>query len=498
MSRLLISSAAAALLVGAGSLPSAAQVTADQVWENWQELMGAAGSTVMASESREGGVLTVSDVVSTVTEEGLTFTTRIPFLRFTENADGSVAVTMAPGIGMEMRDSEDEVYLQLEVSQPDTTITVAGTPDAMRYDFTSSEVGVNLIEFRAPNPGSGPDGTLDLSARMTGLSGSYNVTSGNVIGFASDSTIETMELMVDLTAPSERGHLRIDLTSGGIRSSGSIANMQLMSPEIDPLVAFQQGLSMVANLGYSDLALSFEFQDGRDRAEGSYSAESAELDFHLAADRLRYIVAMGPTQTRAVVPDFPFPVESSFAEARMGFDMPLTTTGGAAQEMAIVMRLVDLAVGEPLFAMVDPGQVIPRTPATVVFDVSGRGVIDVAQAAAMDDTFPGTLESLSLNELRLSFGGAEVTGSGGFTFDMTDTETFDGLPAPVGRIDLRGEGLNGLLDRVGQLGLLGNEEMMGTRMMIGMFGRPVGPDQIESTIELTPGGGVSVNGMQMQ
>ena len=498
MSRLLFSSATAALIIGAGTVPAMAQVTADQVWDNWQNLVAATGATMSGTESREGGVLTVSDVVTGLTEDGVEIASTIPFIRFAENGDGSVTVTMAPGIGLDVRDDREEFALVMEIAQPDFTLDVSGTPDAMRYTYSASTIDLSVVEFRAPNPGSGPDATMDLTATMRDLSGTYDITAGDITSFASDSTIGSVELMLDLVAPSDQGSLRIDLSSGQVRSSVGISNMELLDPDVDPLEAFAQGLRMNGSLGYDELSVSFAFQDGRDNAEGAYTASNAELDFLLSDDRFRYIIGMGATQARMMVPEFPVPIEGGFSEIRLGFDVPLTTGGGPAREMTFVTRVVDLALGDAVFAIFDPGQVIPRTPASVVFDISGRGVVDLSMANAPGDAFPGILESVSLDTMRLAFGGAEVTGNGSFTFDMSDTDTFDGLPAPIGRIDLRASGLNGLLDRVGQLGVMGPEEMMGTRMMIGMFGRPVGPDQVESTIEFTPGGGIAVNGMQMQ
>jgi hypothetical protein len=72
------------------------------------------------------------------------------------------------------------------------------------------------------------------------------------------------------------------------------------------------------------------------------------------------------------------------------------------------------------------------------------------------------------------------------------------MPRPEGSLTLTGEGINGLLDKVSQMGLPGGEQIMGARMMLGMFTTVTGDDQIESTVEVNDQGHVLVNGQRMR
>ena len=60
--------------------------------------------------------------------------------------------------------------------------------------------------------------------------------------------------------------------------------------------------------------------------------------------------------------------------------------------------------------------------------------------------------------------------------------------------------MNGLIDNLAAAGLVSNDDVMGARMMMGMVARPGegGGDSLVSEVELTPGGGLIVNGMQFQ
>ncbi len=73
---------------------------------------------------------------------------------------------------------------------------------------------------------------------------------------------------------------------------------------------------------------------------------------------------------------------------------------------------------------------------------------------------PAEIYALDVNDITLRAIGAEVTGTGAFTFDNTDTTTFQGIPAPTGTLDVRLVGVNGLMDKLIQLGVLPEDQAM--------------------------------------
>ena len=77
--------------------------------------------------------------------------------------------------------------------------------------------------------------------------------------------------------------------------------------------------------------------------------------------------------------------------------------------------------------------------------------------------------------------------------------TFAGVPAPTGTIDLKAVGVNGLLDKLMAMGLVPEDQMMGARMMLGMFAKVVEgqPDTMTSNVEFKDKH-LFVNGMQLQ
>jgi hypothetical protein len=108
------------------------------------------------------------------------------------------------------------------------------------------------------------------------------------------------------------------------------------------------------------------------------------------------------------------------------------------------------------------------------------------------------LLTFDLTQLLAKFAGAELSGTGAFTFDNADLETFDGLPAPTGTIDLKIVGMNMLMDTLISMGLISEDDAMGARMMISMFANPgAGDDEFVSVLEFKDKG-FYANGQRLQ
>ncbi len=156
--------------------------------------------------------------------------------------------------------------------------------------------------------------------------------------------------------------------------------------------------------------------------------------------------------------------------------------------------------------MFDPTAQLPRDPARLSLDLTASvesfiDLLDVEALMALEtsEEAPAMVHGLTLKDLALEMVGASLKGQGAFTFDNTDYDTFDGIPAPDGAIDLELSGANGLLDTLVAMGLLPEEQAMGARMMMGLFAVPgVGDDVLTSKIEVKPDGQILANGQRLQ
>ena len=103
-----------------------------------------------------------------------------------------------------------------------------------------------------------------------------------------------------------------------------------------------------------------------------------------------------------------------------------------------------------------------------------------------------------LKELLVSALGAVAKGSGDFTFDMNDLQTFDGMPRPEGEASIVVSGLNSVFDQLIEAGLLQPDQLMPIRMGLGMGFVATGEDELTSEVEVRSNGGVYVNGQRMR
>lgn len=268
--------------------------------------------------------------------------------------------------------------------------------------------------------------------------------------------------------------------------------------------ALDAGLSIKFGFGYNGIDGVFSLNDGAQTYLGSIMSATAGIDLFLDRNDLLYTADIGTTQGNATAPELPIgPVEFAVSEISSHWVIPLKVSDDPAP-FSIREVTSNLSISDNLWAMFDAGGLLPRGPLSYVLDVSGMGnwLIDPFDERFQDETSgetKGALHSLSLNELLLSGAGIDLTGSGAFSFDNDDLETFDGIPAPTGALDLKLVGVNKLLDALIELGFVTKDEAMGARMGLGLFTiAGDADDTLVSHIETTDDGHVLANGKRLK
>ena len=188
------------------------------------------------------------------------------------------------------------------------------------------------------------------------------------------------------------------------------------------------------------------------------------------------------------------PVDISLSEAAFAFGMPISETDGPV-DVQYLVQLLGLEVSEGLWRMFDPSQTIPRDPADLVIDLAATAqwTMNPADLAEGEpDAMPIQFEDVSVNEIRLSIGGAEISANG-------SAKVMNGgpFPLPIGKLDIAINGVNGLIDKLTALGLLTPDMVLPVRAMMGVYTTPVGDDQMTSSVEMTADGQVLANGLPL-
>ncbi|AXX99095.1 DUF2125 domain-containing protein [Profundibacter amoris] len=588
--------------------PSWADVTAEQVWSDWQDMIESTGAKVTYDSAADDGILTINDLVVTVDEAPKT-DIRLGAVVLQETGDGSVQVLL-PASGPIIIETGSE-KATLEQRNTGFSLIVSGTAGDLTYRYAATEISLALTEYRKDDIRR--EG-LKAQVALNDLSGMLHGRTTGLRQLEQDFTLGKLAYMIDLTHPEKE----ISFTS-----EGSITNLQsdvnVAIPEniktLTMAEAMDNGLIMKGNIGYNDIAARFTYSENEDKITGSgesgsgdirmslqkgdntvveasesisfgpirlrvdgdvadndmfnarfaldqlggrldmglpeniesfssgygetsmadlmnagfrvgvnlnydnldgavsfvrggeagsISAISDMLDFgfSLSREMLRVSSASKGTEFNLETVDLPIgAIRLVVAQTLQDFRLPLKTTPDP-QPFVYHEEIRDLAISDNLWAMFDPDAQIPRTAITYVLNVSGLGNWLVDPFAPEFDTpgnTKGELHRLTLHELLLRGAGVELTGAGDFTFNNDDLDSYDGIPAPKGDLELKLTGGNQILDTLVKIGVLSDEDALGFRMALGLFTlKGDGDDTIVSHIEANGKGDLLANGKRLK
>lgn len=492
-----------------------ADLTAQDVWADWEGYLTSTGYTVSSRNTATAGGLRIDDLVLTMdirdemndADVVFTFTVNMGSLNFTETGDGSVEIQLPQRMPMTIRGSDDDGgagEVRLEVTQTNPKMRASGDPDALTYDYSTALMKVALLDITEDGEPISPE-VVRFSANIS------NVVSKTVMentdGLRSfDFDYTSQGLIYDFGFEDPEKNDRFNMTGGAdaLSMSGSVNLPTDIDPE-DITLMVQSGFSALIELSTLGGMTDINGTEGGSAIEVSATSDKTTFGLALSSEGVGYDIIQENISLNVAGDDIPLPISTTASEASTGFLIPVLK-GDDPQPFQFGMTLADFTVPDFLWGMFDPAGQLPRDPATISFDISGalkvlEDLLDPEVAERMDseEDSPFELLSMVLDELAVYAVGASLYGTGDFTFDNSDTETFDGLPRPVGFVDLSVAGANTLLDTLVNMGFVSDDDAMGARMMLSLFGVPGDePDTINSRIEINEEGHVLANGQRIQ
>lgn len=491
-------------LVTQGAL---ADVTAQQVWDDWQAYLSQMGYTVSAEQSTAGNVTTITDmkVVATVPDAGGSFEMNVPQMTLTENGDGTVNIGLPESLPMTLSGEEDGEAFSVDIEYYHTGLemVVSGDPDDMTYDYSAPALGLKLGDLQVDDE-TIPEDSLDMDLQLTDLAGSTRMKIGETRAVDQNMTAAglTYDLLFNDPEGSDDGKINGSLNQLTFEGTSVIPDS---FSAIDPQALFEDGFSFSGLFTYASGQTAIAgTSEGEAFSMGSES-EGGRFGVSIDDQRLAYDVEQNSSKLAVTTADLPFPIEIAMANAGMKFEFPVQQSD-EVQPFGFAMNLQDFTMSDVLWSMFDPAGALPRDPATIVLDATGTAKIltnlfDPASVEAMETAgeAPGELHSLKISELLVSLVGAKLTGDGDFTFDNSNAAEFDGMPAPTGVANLQLVGANALIDTLISMGLVDENEAIGARMMMGMLAVPGDePDTLNSKIEFTEDGQILANGQRIK
>ncbi len=477
-----------------------AELTAAEVWEDWKSQLTQYGDDQISigAEETSSGTVTVRDIRLTLAEDGVLIETVIGDINFNELADGSVRITLADTIPLTIS-GDDGVDMTILATQTNLEMIVSGSPELMEYDVSADSY---QIAFQDAVDG---DVTITGDAKITAtdMSANYTVAKGEMREISANSSIGVIDVLVDFQIPGGNGEY--------ITAAAKVNNMRSQSEVTAPLetdlenpeMMFADGFSIAGGYVIDDAAYVFDVNSAGDQTSGSVSTGSVTFTGELNEKTVAYNASTRDMDVNLTTSGFPMPITMTMSEYGSGFRMPLGVTEKPA-DFGFKFDVIDLVVGNDLWNLFDPGNILPRDPATLQIALSGkaRALFDMLNPATAEDMMradvPFELSSLTLDNIQIKAAGALFTGSGAFDFDNSDMQTFAPLPRPEGDATFEITGINKLFDNLVAMGLVPEDQVMGPRMMMGMFGRATGDDQMAIDVEVTPNGQVNVNGNRIR
>lgn len=501
-------SGCAALFLAFSSHGAWADLTANDVWSDWQTYVSSMGYDITGTETMTGDTLRISNLEYTISlpNEGVDLSVKVSELSMTENRDGTVSISIPPSqllsFFIAIKD-EGDAKIDLTYSQIGLVMTVSGDPGNMTYDYSANSLSIDLASLEIDGQAT-PEFEANASLTLNNVAG-QSVMAASDGGRASTSQMTIASLNYEIKANNPDGDETFE-------AQGQSENLTMESTFALPDMADTSDMQALLKAGFT-AAGKFSFGAGNYNmvATGSEggtingSSQGGTFEATIDSTHLLYDFAINMVAMSMTASELPFPVSFNFAKYAFRMDMPLGESSDI-KDFALAQTLQDFSMADLLWGLFDPTGTLPHDPATISVDISGKARVlvdifdpDIETVMSKLGHPPAELHALTLNNLLISAVGAELSGTGDFTFDNNDMTTFDGMPAPAGTLALKLSGANTLLDNLVAMGLIGDGEVMGARMGMGMLAVPGdGKDTLISNIEITTDGHITANGQRIK
>ncbi|VDC23314.1 hypothetical protein [Pseudogemmobacter humi] len=484
--------AGAALLATLSPPPLLAQgVVANELWAAWQEGAKSAGAVLSAVELREGNRLVLQDLRLDTGGDGGVI--QLETVTLTNQADGSVGVILPERFPLVIelppvpQSGETTAYrpekVVLGVEAPQLQVIVRGIGERADFQANAPQITVSLDRFIPPLPAG--QGEVTLSMALEGADLRYLQDLAVAVPLV-DGALAFESLTASLIVNgSEDGNGVMALSAGKSSAtfSGAVpagAAESTAEAEVgEALKLLENGLRVSAKIDLGPLAFTGDIRPAGEEIPTAFdlSAMATVLSVGLDAAAIGYEAAVSGFGVRvtADMPDVPGnEISLSLEEYRTSAKAGLNGLRGP-QDWSLAYVVRGFGMSEQMWDQLDPARIMPREPMTVALDLAGRyGILPEALAPGWTPAAGQTPLSefgFRVNEFNLDLVGLTMTGEGGLDLDMTDLTSFDGFPAPSGRLSFLTSGAYGLIDRLVQLGRMTEEDVIGARAALLMIGR---------------------------
>jgi len=488
-----------------------ADVTAAEVWGDWRAYLEGMGYAVTATETTSGNTLSISDIAIEMTgaPDVDKMVLRMEGLQLADNGDGTVDVilpdTMPMTIEIKPEDIDTPTTVGINYTQSGQKMTVSGDTSAMVYDYAAAGFGMALTSLMVDGRAMDQD-SARLAVTGADLRSVTTMTVGTARAYDQSMQVGNLTYDVFFKDPDAIETVAMNSTMQDLSFKGTSTvpvGETVQTQDLAPMLAAGFAFDGMFSTQGTETRINVVSEEGETKIKTG--SASSTLAVAMDASGIGYEAAAQQVQVGAELAGLPFPLFAEMAQSGFKMRTPVVKSDDA-QDFSIAFNATDFTMSDIIWAMFDPAGQLPRDPATIALDLSGKAkvLVNPMDAAAMQSmaesgVTPGELQALRIDRLTVDAVGATLEATGDVTFDNTDKTTLPGFPKPVGEVNINLAGANGLMDKLVAMGLLPAEQVMGARMMMGMFAVPGdAPDTLKSRIEFNDAGQILANGQRLK
>ncbi len=405
---------------------------------------------------------------------------------------GQVTFTLSPAASLTINDPDTGEHV-INISNAGLVITLDGITSGQGAPVLNFSVMADSLGFSSGNPEDTVIKALDIN--FSNFSQTVSLTQASML-LSGVTGVSGLNMLYDIDAGRD-GQFSAD----GTMADFNVAFQLIANDSEKNFIDYLSGATTAfIELSAGASSSTAKLVDARNRI--AYSGSSAGTNIVLRAENgyVNILEEMGETQysfTEFNVDGMPLPpFDVSLDQLRINLSMP-TVNHGSFETANAEIALRNIVVSESIYSMFDPAQNITRSPVNMVANLSAnvQPNIDWSNPEASMSGNPaniGQVQDITINEVLITAGGAEITAEGGATIDNSM-----GFPFPTGKVTISASGVQALVNALVAMGLIPQDQ---AGMMMGMmmaFARPgANADEFISDIEFSPQG-ITANGVPL-
>ncbi|WP_417268332.1 hypothetical protein [Celeribacter baekdonensis] len=491
-------------------VPVFADVTPEEVWENYQSMMTSMGMDITAEESREGDTLVVRNMVYGMDIPNptgpITSTSTVPEIRFQALSGGKVGIEYAAPITSISRVPANPVLdmpgYETRVDMSFGGVTeVSGVKNDMRYTMDGSSMTMKsvpaMVEGVALQPG------VDMS--IEGIVGSYTVLrDGDAMSSDMDFTAARMTYGFE---PFETEGTTVEMATSAtdLRGSGTMSFSGAKGADTFATIIGESSMDIELSSGPSTAMIKVSGDEAGGDMELTSTSGTTTLNFTLGGGAAGYKINAKDMLVSVAGAQIPGQqVQFGLGSMTTGVLFPLKAAD-APQAYELEIGLEELALPDLAWMIADPTNQLPHDPATLKLHFAGTltNKMDLFDLKALENMGPNSPSPMAVNtveipEIFLSLAGATIAGTGAGKFLDKEPAVPGGMPPFAGTMSLNLKGVTDLINKLTASGILPQDQSMMAQMMLGMFTLPGDQEgELVSDLEMTEDGAILANGQPL-